>query len=111
MLATRDCSSLEGMTKPRPGSAGSGVYEATRRLASGTSMDRSRAMAGGSSDTRYEYLLTRAPIPGNTSAETAAPPTDELASKTSTEYPDRARYAAVTKPLWPAPTTMQSITG
>ena len=67
-------------------------------------------MAGGSSDTRYEYLLTRAPIPGNTSAETVAPPTDELASRTSTENPDRARYAAVTNPLCPPPTTMQSIT-
>ena len=52
MLAARDCSSSEGMTKPRVGLAGSGVYEATRRRASGTSMARSRAMAGGNSDTR-----------------------------------------------------------
>src|SRR5690606_9577151 len=39
---------------------------------------------------------------------TAAPPTQWRPSRTRTLLPARARYAALTRPLWPPPTTTTS---
>src|SRR4051794_3171688 len=50
-------------------------------------------------------MFTRAP---SASTVEAQPPTDALASTTVVRTPARARYAAQTSPLWPAPTTIAS---
>ena len=42
------------------------------------------------------------------SSVTAAPPTMWRRSSTSTFFPARARYAALTSPLWPPPITTTS---
>ena len=46
--------------------------------------------------------------PGKSSSVTHAPPTTSLRSSTSTLSPAPARYPAVTRPLWPAPTMTAS---
>ncbi|CAB4747363.1 unannotated protein [freshwater metagenome] len=62
----------------------------------------------GKSETRYEYLEIRASKPGNARTLVVAPPISPLASKIRTLLPARARYAAATKPLWPAPIMVTS---
>src|SRR3954471_13368647 len=54
------------------------------------------------------YAPGDARTPGHSSSVTQAPPTMSRRSKTSTDSPARARYAAATSPLWPAPTTTAS---
>src|SRR6266446_10645995 len=63
-------------------------------------------ISGRSSDTTYEH--TENLKPGKTSSVTAAPPSTCRRSSTSTRLPARARYAALTTPLWPPPMTMTS---
>ena len=46
--------------------------------------------------------------PGSSSSVIAAPPTRSRCSSTSVRSPALARYAALTSPLWPPPTTMAS---
>ena len=66
----------------------------------------SRMISGRNNDTTYEH--TENWKPGTISSVTAAPPTTCRRSSTSTLRPARARYAAATSPLWPAPITMAS---
>src|SRR4051794_6328246 len=54
------------------------------------------------------YAPGDARTPGHSSSVTQAPPTISRRSNTSTDNPARARYAAATSPLWPAPTTTAS---
>ena len=54
------------------------------------------------------YEKTENLKPGKTSSVTAAPPTRGRRSSTSTLRPARARYAAATSALWPAPTSTAS---
>ena len=63
-------------------------------------------ISGRSSDTTYEQ--TEYLKPGKISSVTAAPPSTCRRSSTSTRLPARARYAALTRPLWPPPMTMTS---
>src|SRR3954454_5936485 len=63
-------------------------------------------MRSRSSDSVYAPGDAR--TPGHSSSVTHAPPTISRRSKTSTDIPARARYAAATSPLWPAPTTTAS---
>src|SRR3954453_16316636 len=56
------------------------------------------------------YAPGDARTPGHSSSVTDAPPTMSRRLKTSTDRPARARYAAATSPLWPAPTTIASST-
>src|SRR6266511_2301358 len=56
------------------------------------------------------YAPGEARTPGHSSSVTHAPPTMSRRSKTSTSSPARARYAAATRPLWPAPMTTASST-
>src|SRR3954454_16950271 len=63
-------------------------------------------MRSRSSDSVYAPGDAR--TPGHSSSVTHAPPTISRRSKTSTDRPARARYAAATSPLWPAPTTTAS---
>ena len=62
----------------------------------------------GKSETRYEYREIRASNPGNARTLVVAPPISPFASKTRTFLPAFARYAAATKPLWPAPIIVTS---
>src|SRR5579864_3794844 len=55
---------------------------------------------------RYAAVETR--YPGQTCSVTAHPPTSSRRSSTTTLWPARARYAAVTSPLWPPPTIATS---
>src|SRR6266849_7208833 len=66
----------------------------------------SRIISGRSRETTYEQ--TENLNPGNTSSVTHAPPSTCRRSSTSTRLPARARYAALTRPLWPPPMTMTS---
>src|ERR1700742_5384795 len=50
----------------------------------------------------------RASTPGNTRAETAAPPGWPADTSPRTPRPEPASRVAATRPLWPAPTTMTS---
>src|SRR3954452_21319622 len=54
------------------------------------------------------YAPGEARTPGHSSSVTHAPPTISRRSKTSTDSPARAKYAAATRPLWPGPTTTAS---
>src|SRR6476661_6853467 len=63
-------------------------------------------ISGRRSDTTYEQ--TEYLNPGLISSVTAAPPRTCRRSSTSTFRPARARYAALTRPLWPPPITMTS---
>src|SRR6185503_3344601 len=56
------------------------------------------------------YAPGDARTPGHSSSVTQAPPTTSRRSKHSTANPARARYAAATRPLWPAPITATSST-
>src|SRR5689334_16545798 len=63
-------------------------------------------ISGRNSETTYEQ--TENLKPGKTSSVTAAPPTRWRFSSTTTRRPARARYAALVRPLWPAPITITS---
>ena len=63
-------------------------------------------ISGRSSETTYDATLNRKP--GTISSVTAAPPSTSRRSRTTTRMPARARYAAVTRPLWPPPMMMAS---
>src|SRR6266705_1901873 len=63
-------------------------------------------ISGRSRETTYEQ--TENLNPGKTSSVTHAPPSTCRRSSTSTRLPARARYAAVTRPLWPPPITIAS---
>src|SRR4051794_14867113 len=65
-------------------------------------------ISGRSSDNVYAPGDAR--TPGHSSSVTQAPPTMSRRSKHSTVSPARARYAAATRPLWPAPMTATSST-
>ena len=67
---------------------------------------RSRTIWGRSRLCTYAAVETLKP--GQSSSVTQAPPTNSRRSRTSTRRPARARYAAVTNPLCPAPTTRMS---
>src|SRR5437588_1199077 len=66
----------------------------------------SRMISGRRRETTYEQ--TENLKPGKISSVTAAPPSTCRRSSTSTRLPARARYAALTRPLWPPPMTIQS---
>ena len=63
-------------------------------------------ISGRSSETTYEQ--TEYLKPGKISSVTAAPPSTCRRSTTSTLRPALARYAALTRPLWPPPITITS---
>ena len=63
-------------------------------------------ISGRSSETTYEKTENRKP--GKTSSVTAAPPSTWRFSSTTVFSPARARYAALTRPLWPPPITIAS---
>src|SRR5207248_7382509 len=63
-------------------------------------------ISGRSSETTYEQ--TENLKPGKISSVTAAPPRTWRRSRTTTFLPAFARYAALTRPLWPPPMTITS---
>src|SRR5689334_7952435 len=67
---------------------------------------RSRNSSGRSRLHTYEQLEYIQPF--SSSRLTAAPPIHGLRSRTRTLSPERARYAALVRPLWPEPMTMAS---
>src|SRR6185312_14312705 len=56
----------------------------------------------------FTYAAVETLKPGQISSVTHAPPTTSRRSSTSTRRPARARYAAVTRPLCPAPMMITS---
>ena len=64
-------------------------------------------MTGVVRNVMWSQLHTFTVPPANSSLA-AVPPTLERASSTSVRMPAFARYAAATRPLWPAPMTMAS---
>src|SRR6185437_7322954 len=56
----------------------------------------------------FTYDAVETLKPGQISSDTQAPPTSSRRSSTSTVRPARARYAAATRPLWPAPMMITS---
>jgi hypothetical protein len=63
-------------------------------------------ISGRNNETTYEKTEKRKP--GNASSVTAAPPSTCRRSSTTVFRPARARYAALTSPLWPPPITIAS---
>src|SRR6185503_19788463 len=108
-IAAQVLSRLDHVTTLRPSGNGANRYGSCTATSSPcAARSSSRTISGRKSDSVYAAGDAR--TPGYSSSVTQAPPTMSRRSKHSTVSPARARYAAATRPLWPAPITATSST-